>query len=758
MLEKNIQSGPLVSVLMSTYNRPRYVREALESILGQTYRNIEAIIVRDGGEEIGDLSAEYGDSRLIFINRDENMGLPYSFNEALGRASGKYVCYLGDDDKFYPDHVATLVDALEGQDEYGFAYTDLYKVHCRILPDGQRIALSKNVEISRDFDRTALQKFNHVLHVSLMHRRDLLDKTGPCNENLNVLIDWDLTRRLSFFTDFKHVTKVTGEFYAPVGDCDRKSVQKRKDVPKYIYNFLKIRSTRPAKPWPKVGDMSLILLADGSMFETEETLRRIWSQTYYPYEIYLPLAESDYQRLNTAIPNIVHITVAQGSSVEERVDEVLKHCDGEYVAIVGSNYQIGTDDVAWIEKSLNPLITGCGDLQGFELIKSTPWCWGGVLRREDIERARSDYGHLPIRESLQAAGISMRKPVQDEWPFQFEHFITSAGLLEQHGDWVNAVKVYEHIAEHYGNDLWMKTRSANALYLAEQYDDALRLIRNVNIERQTPATLLIEARICNKKEMYREAISLYGKGLKIIGSLAFPWEKYTQQDFRTAYYSEKSRSLDEDEMDTIKETKIPDNGYTQHYDIVKELGDCHAMVGEYAEAQECYDKAAVLGPDEAGPYVGIGVIAIQQGRLEDAETSFRVACRLDPQCSKAYCGLAMICEQRGEMSEAFEMYLKSMELDKDNLTALLGLFQLSCQTGNFSKVIHYLEVYLGMHPGDTSVMFCLATLYLKDGSVHKAKGLLCDILVLDEGNVDAANLLEEVEHMLAQQINQEISV
>ena len=758
MLNKNIQSGPLVSVLMSTYNRPQYVREALESILGQTYRNIEAIIVRDGGEEIGDLKAEYDDSRLIFINRNVNKGLPYSFNEALRHSNGKYVCYLGDDDKFYPDHVATLVDALEGQDEYGSAYSDLYKVHCRILPDGRRMALCKNVEISRDFDRTTLQKFNHVLHVSLMHRRDLLEKTGPCNENLNVLIDWDLTRRLSFFTDFKHVTKVTGEFYAPVGDCDRKSVQKRNDVPKYIYNFLKIRSTRPAKPWPKVDDMSLILLAEGSMFEVEETLRIIWSQTYYPYEIYLPLTESEYQRLNTAVPNIVHVTVAQGSSVEERVDEALKHCDGEYIAMVPSNLPIDKNDVAWIEKSLNPLITGCSDSLGFELDNSTPWCWGAVLRREDIEQARRDHGHLPIRESLRAAGINIRKSVQDEWPFQFEHFVTLGSSLEENGDLVNAVKVYEYIAENYGNNLWMKTRSANALYFAEKYDDALRLIRNVNSERQTPATLLIEARTCNKKENFREAISLYRKGLKIIGSHDFPWEKYTKQDFRTAYYNEKSRSLDEDEMDTIKETKIPDNGYTQHYDFVKELGDCHAMVGEYAEAQECYDKAAVIGPDEAGPYVGIGVIAIQQGNLEDAETAFRVACRLDPKCGKAYCGLAMICEQRGQMSEAFDMYLKSMELDKDNLTALLGLFQLSCQTGSFSKVIHYLEIYLEMHPGDSSVMFCLATLYLKDKSVHKAKGLLCDILVLDECNVDAANLLEEVEHILSQQINQEISV
>jgi tetratricopeptide (TPR) repeat protein len=203
-------------------------------------------------------------------------------------------------------------------------------------------------------------------------------------------------------------------------------------------------------------------------------------------------------------------------------------------------------------------------------------------------------------------------------------------------------------------------------------------------------------------------------------------------------------------MDTIKETKIPDNGWTQHYDIAKELGDCYVSVGEYEQAKLCYEKAATLGPDEADPYVGIGVISIQQGQLSDAEVSFRVARRLDPTNSKAYCGLGMVCQQRGELQGAFDFYLKCLELDGDNLTALLGLFQTSCQMGSFTKVIHYLELYLDLHPGDCSVMFCLAALYFKDGQAKKAKELLLNIGVLDPENTDAANLLEEVEHTLGQ--------
>jgi tetratricopeptide (TPR) repeat protein len=94
--------------------------------------------------------------------------------------------------------------------------------------------------------------------------------------------------------------------------------------------------------------------------------------------------------------------------------------------------------------------------------------------------------------------------------------------------------------------------------------------------------------------------------------------------------------------------------------------------------------------------------------------------------------------------------LKCLELDTDNLTALLGLFQTSCQMGSFAKVIYYLEAYLNMHPGDTSVMFTLAALYMRDGRLEQSQRILIDVLTLDPANKDAANLLEEVEHRLVQ--------
>ena len=210
-------------------------------------------------------------------------------------------------------------------------------------------------------------------------------------------------------------------------------------------------------------------------------------------------------------------------------------------------------------------------------------------------------------------------------------------------------------------------------------------------------------------------------------------------------------------MDVTQNNTEQQHDSTQHYEVLMELGDCHTSVGDYHEAQQCYEKAAVLCPDEAGPYVGLGVVALQKNLIDDALTAFKVACRLDNKSAKAYAGLGMVAQQCRDYKRAFDMFLKSLEMDTNNMISLLGLFQTSCQMGSFEKVTYYLETYLNMHPGDVSVMYPLAALYMKDGKLEDSRKVLLDILTLDRNNKDATNLLEEVEHNIAQVRQAEIS-
>ena len=514
------KNGPVVSVLISTFNRPKYLYQALASVLCQSYRNLQIIVINDGGEDVSDIIDSFNDIRLKYFNRKENRGKAYSLNEALSQAKGKYIAYLDDDDLYYPYHIQTLVDALENETDCQVAYSDLYKVYCKILPDGNRHILSKVVEVSRDFDRFLMLIFNHVLHVSLMHQRDLIEKTGLYNEQLNVLIDWDITRRLVFFSDFYHVQKITGEYSHPMGECDRISVQRRKDTNEYLKNVLAIRTTRPAKPWSKIKDLSIIFVTDRLDKCAGKTIGSIWQHTFYPYKLYLSMSESDFNRLNTDMPNLVFVPVDNVSSVKIQVDTALEKCEGEYIAIVPCGFPIKD---MWIENPLYALINNKDNRQGFLLEGVTDQFWAAVVRKDDLQLARRSFPDLSVSESLRAVGITLRYPSNEERPFQFDNLYYLALSFEKEGDWLQAAEMYEYISDQHQNTLWMKRLAAKAFFEAGQHSKAENICHDINQQRPTVDTLLLEAKIKRDKKKLDSAIQFLTTAENILEGHELIW-------------------------------------------------------------------------------------------------------------------------------------------------------------------------------------------------------------------------------------------
>lgn len=508
------KTGPLVSVLVPTFNRPQYLSMAIASILRQSYRNLEIIVVNDGGEDVTDLVKSFDDSRIIFINRKQNHGKAYSLNEALRRAEGKYIAYLDDDDVYYPNHIELLVETLEGQTDCQVAYSDLYKDFCMVLPDGTRQILSKVVEVSRDFDRFLMLYFNHVLHVCLMHRRDLIEKTGLYNENLSVLIDWDMTRRLAFFSDFYHVSQITGEYYHTMGQSDRISVLRRKDKKQYLKNFLTIRTTRPAKPWPKIDDLSIILLTDQIDKKLGQVISSIWRHTFYPYKLYLPIPRACFEKISTDMPDLVLVPIDPLYSEEQKLDSVVNIAEGEYIAVVPGELPINDH---WVENPLYALINQPkAERMGFLLEGSSEEYWGVVVRKKDLQDTRRNFPDMPLKQSLGASGIVIRKPDFSELPFQFDSMLKEARLAEEEGNYAQAARMFECIAQHHQNGLWMKTLAAGAFFKTGDYKRAFELCYEVNQRRPTVETLLLEAKISRQNGNYNPAIESLKKAEQIL--------------------------------------------------------------------------------------------------------------------------------------------------------------------------------------------------------------------------------------------------
>jgi len=151
------EQQPLVSVVIPTYDRPDYLREALSSVVAQRYRNLE-IIVQDNASptDIEAVVAGFGDPRIRFVRNPENIGQFANFVTVFRRATGKYVACLSDDDIWEEEYLSTLVPRLEADPDLVVAFCD----HSIIDGEG-RIDEAETDANSRRWQRHALAEGAH---------------------------------------------------------------------------------------------------------------------------------------------------------------------------------------------------------------------------------------------------------------------------------------------------------------------------------------------------------------------------------------------------------------------------------------------------------------------------------------------------------------------------------------------------------------------------------------------------------------------
>jgi glycosyltransferase involved in cell wall biosynthesis len=118
--------GPLVSIIIPTFNRTQYLRTALGSALAQTYRHIEVLIADDASsaDVRGSIADLLPDPRVTYHRNPTNLGMGGNTWTALMRASGTYVATIHDDDAWEPDFLATLVPPLEADGTLSVAFSD----------------------------------------------------------------------------------------------------------------------------------------------------------------------------------------------------------------------------------------------------------------------------------------------------------------------------------------------------------------------------------------------------------------------------------------------------------------------------------------------------------------------------------------------------------------------------------------------------------------------------------------------------------
>lgn len=234
-LDGQTGNSPLVSVITTTFNRPRELEAAVQSICDQTYSNWEAIIVNDGGDDVSHMIERFHDRRLRYINA-AHVGRSEALNIGIGHATGKYLAYLDDDDIWYPEHLELCAKFLERNPSIGVVYTRALRKNFRMKTDGTREVLDQYIDHAMEFDWARLLCVNWIPNLSVMYRRALLQQVGNFRD-LAILEDWDLLLRLSSVSEFAHLPVVTGEYYIDVSRESRNE-RLRKSNPKLYFEIV----------------------------------------------------------------------------------------------------------------------------------------------------------------------------------------------------------------------------------------------------------------------------------------------------------------------------------------------------------------------------------------------------------------------------------------------------------------------------------------------------------------------------------------
>ena len=204
-----------VSVIMPTYNRYQYIGRAIKSVLNQTFKDFELIIINDGGSRECEKIIESFQSEKIRYFYIEHGGLSYALNQGILASRSKYIAYLDDDDRYFPEHLQILVETLESS-SYPFVYSDSYHI-VKKYKNGKWSQVSKAIDISNNYNPALFTERNYIPILNVMHKRDCLEQIGLFEEDFPNVMDWDLWYKASRFYDFKYINKVTSEFEHRLG-------------------------------------------------------------------------------------------------------------------------------------------------------------------------------------------------------------------------------------------------------------------------------------------------------------------------------------------------------------------------------------------------------------------------------------------------------------------------------------------------------------------------------------------------------------
>lgn len=194
----------LISIILPYYNGQSFIKEALESVRAQTYKNFELLLVDDGSPDakqsayVKDLIASYGDDRFKYLHKT-NGGLSNARNFGYAQCRGAYIAFLDQDDLWKPEKLDAQMEVFRAHPEVEFIFTNGVSFGEAALPFRRRKSIQHGI-IKDSY--CEMLRGNVVSALTTIFTRGLVEKTGLSNPRYSVCPDYEYFLRMSEKTDF----------------------------------------------------------------------------------------------------------------------------------------------------------------------------------------------------------------------------------------------------------------------------------------------------------------------------------------------------------------------------------------------------------------------------------------------------------------------------------------------------------------------------------------------------------------------------
>lgn len=208
-----MMSKILFSIIIPVYNKERYIRDTIESVLKQTYDYFELIIVDDGSTDSSLIIInEFAIDSRIKIFSISNSGVSYSRNYGISQASGDYVCFLDGDDIWTKDHLSIFCNSILKHPEVSF-FTSAFQLFDKIIDASGRVInfSQNNTEFVDDYFKLCVSNKGPVcLTSSVVVKKHVIDEYSlKFNELYTIGEDLDFWVNIALHSDVCYIPKVT---------------------------------------------------------------------------------------------------------------------------------------------------------------------------------------------------------------------------------------------------------------------------------------------------------------------------------------------------------------------------------------------------------------------------------------------------------------------------------------------------------------------------------------------------------------------